>query len=80
MEASKYLISLFFTGLLRQPMAASQRRMIDNLCTTGVNSSPKSGASSLRGAFELRSTNWQESQFGQTKCARGERHGWRESI
>ena len=43
MEASKYLISLFFTGLLRQPMAASQRRMIDSLCTTVVNSSPKSG-------------------------------------
>ena len=43
MEASKDLISLFFTGLLRQPMAASQRRMIDSLCTTVVNSSPKSG-------------------------------------
>ena len=31
------------TGLLRQPMAASQRRMIDSLCTTVVNSSRKSG-------------------------------------
>ena len=32
------------TGLLRQPMAASQRRMIDSLCTTTVvNSSRKSG-------------------------------------
>ena len=32
------------TGLLRQPMAASQRRMIDSLCTTVVNSSRESGA------------------------------------
>ncbi len=45
MEASKYLrllVDVFLTRLLRQPTAASQRRMIDSLCTTVVNSSRKS--------------------------------------